>query len=115
MRRPLSDARQALSRRRGRRKARRQPASRSRESRYRQALREPIDPDLAVFGAYWYRGYSCNPRAIYEKMRELAPDIRGIWVVEAGGKVPDGVESVVAGSRAYYRLPARATYFVNNV
>jgi CDP-glycerol glycerophosphotransferase len=29
--------------------------------------------------------------------------------------VPPGVEFVVAGSRAYYRLLARATYFVNNV
>src|SRR4051794_29436621 len=102
-----------MARRKRRRAARRRSSKLQRH--YRAQLREPIDPNLAVFAAYWYRGYSCNPRAIYEKMRELAPDVRGIWVVEYGAKVPAGVESVVAGSRAYYRLLARATYFVNNV
>ncbi|HET7310557.1 MAG TPA: bifunctional glycosyltransferase family 2 protein/CDP-glycerol:glycerophosphate glycerophosphotransferase [Mycobacteriales bacterium] len=77
--------------------------------------RLPLRRDLAVFAAYWYRSYACNPRAIYEKLRELAPEVRGVWVVLPGVKVPDGVDSVVVGTRAYYRLLARATYFVNNV
>jgi CDP-glycerol glycerophosphotransferase len=83
---------------------------------YRAQLRAPLDPNLAVFAAYWYRGYSCNPRAVYEKLRELVPRIRGVWVVrrEHVGAIPPGVEHVVAGTRAYYRLLARATYFVNN-
>ena len=42
-----------------------------------------IDPKLAAYAAYWYRGYACNPRAIYEKARELAPDVRGVWIVKA--------------------------------
>jgi CDP-glycerol glycerophosphotransferase len=87
----------------------------ARLAEYRLMRLLPLRPGVAVYGAYWYRGYSCNPRAIYEKMREIAPDIRGVWVVEPGGAVPAGVESVVAGTRAYYRLLARATYFVNNV
>jgi CDP-glycerol glycerophosphotransferase len=79
-------------------------------------LRRPIEPDLAVFAAYWYRGYSCNPRAIYEKLREEAPWVRGVWVVERehAGSMPAGVDSVVAWTRDYYRLIARAKYFVNN-
>jgi CDP-glycerol glycerophosphotransferase len=79
-------------------------------------LRRPIEPDLAVFAAYWYRGYSCNPRAIYEKLREEAPWVRGVWVVERehAGSMPPGVEYVVAWTRDYYRLLARAKYFVNN-
>jgi CDP-glycerol glycerophosphotransferase len=84
---------------------------------YRLQLRAPIEPELAVFAAYWYRGYSCNPRAIYERLRTLAPQVRGVWVVDrahAGG-MPAGVEFVVAGSRSYYRAIARAKYFVNNV
>jgi CDP-glycerol glycerophosphotransferase len=84
---------------------------------YRRQLLAPIEPDLAVFAAYWYRGYSCNPRAIYEKLRELAPWVRGVWIVDkphAGG-MPPGVECVLAGTRAYYRLLARAKYLVNNV
>jgi CDP-glycerol glycerophosphotransferase len=39
------------------------------EHHYRARLRVPLDPDLAVFAAYWYRGYACNPQAIYEKAR----------------------------------------------
>jgi CDP-glycerol glycerophosphotransferase len=82
---------------------------------YRARLREPLDPNLAVFAAYWYRGYSCNPRAIHERARQLVPGLRGVWVVNEGVSVPEGVEHVVAGSEAYYDVLARATYFVNNV
>lgn len=86
-------------------------------SYYLTQLRQPIEPDLAVFAAYWYRGYSCNPRAIYEKLRELAPGVRGVWVVDEDhvGSVPAGVDSVVAGTRDYYRVIAQAKYLVNNV
>jgi CDP-glycerol glycerophosphotransferase len=84
---------------------------------YRWQRKQPIDPNLAVFAAYWYRDYACNPRAIHEKLRELAPWIRGVWVIEAdrADRVPPDVEHVVPGSRDYYRLLARAKYFVNNV
>ena len=102
----------------GRRKARgllRKSKQRARGVYYRAKRRQPIDDKLAVYAAYWYRGYSCNPRAIYEKARELAPDVRGVWVVKKGASVPKGVPCVVAGSKAYYDLVARAKYFVNNV
>ncbi|WP_328462403.1 bifunctional glycosyltransferase family 2 protein/CDP-glycerol:glycerophosphate glycerophosphotransferase [Actinoplanes sp. NBC_00393] len=82
---------------------------------YHWELRRPIDENLAVYGAYWYRGYSCNPAAIYEKARELAPHVRGVWVIKPGAKaVPEGVPTVVPGSRAYFRTLARAKYMVNN-
>jgi CDP-glycerol glycerophosphotransferase (TagB/SpsB family) len=84
---------------------------------YRSRLELPIDDDLAVFGAYWYRGYSCNPAAIYEKARELVPAMRGVWVVHphAAERMPPGVEYVLSGTREYFDLIARARYFVNNV
>jgi CDP-glycerol glycerophosphotransferase len=87
------------------------------ERHYRSRLRQPVDPNLAVFGAYWFRGYSCNPRAIYEKARELVPEVRGVWVVKAAaaGMLPPGVEHVVAGTREYFDVIARAGVFVNNV
>ena len=86
------------------------------QAEYAVERRRPLDPDLAVFTAYWGSAYSCNPRAIFEKARELAPWVRGVWVVAAGseGVIPAGVPYVVTGSREYYRLMARATYFVNN-
>jgi CDP-glycerol glycerophosphotransferase len=84
---------------------------------YRVQRRAPVDPDLAVFAAYWYRGYACNPRAIYEKLRELVPSARGVWIVEPrhASSFPSEVPHVLAWTREYYRLLARAKYFVNNV
>lgn len=91
--------------------------SRAGEVFYLAERRKPLVPRLAVFAAYWGSAYSCNPRAIYEKARETAPWIRGVWVVKPGSEhvLPPGVEHVVEGSREYYRVMARATYFVNNV
>ncbi|HEY1594875.1 MAG TPA: bifunctional glycosyltransferase family 2 protein/CDP-glycerol:glycerophosphate glycerophosphotransferase, partial [Thermoleophilaceae bacterium] len=95
----------------------RPPGRSDRQRYYRQRRREPLDPQLAVFAAYWFRGYSCNPRAIYERARELAPDVHGVWVVNTDGavNVPDGVDYVMGGSPEYFDLIARASWFVNNV
>ncbi|MEV0323517.1 bifunctional glycosyltransferase family 2 protein/CDP-glycerol:glycerophosphate glycerophosphotransferase [Streptomyces sp. NPDC050658] len=83
---------------------------------YGADLRRPLDPQLAVYGAYWNRGVSCNPAAIYTKARELAPEIRGVWVVSGRNRhrVPQGVEYVIEGSRRYWQAMARATYLINN-
>ena len=116
------DQRKALSRRRrtlARRGRRALAAARRKEIQrhYRARLEAPIDPDLAVFAAYWYRGYACNPRAIYEKARELVPGLRGVWVVkpDAVAALPAGVEHVQPGTREYFDVIARARCFVNNV
>ncbi|MFJ9905019.1 CDP-glycerol glycerophosphotransferase family protein [Streptomyces sp. NPDC101152] len=84
---------------------------------YEANKRLPVDDRLAVYAAYWYRGYSCNPRAIYEAARELAPDIHGVWVVrkDAVASLPAGVDYAVEGSLRSLRVLARAKYLVNNV
>lgn len=84
---------------------------------YRVQLRMPIDENLVVYAAYWYRGVACNPAAIYEKASEMAPHLRGVWVVKPGapGPVPDGVDTVAPGTLRYLRVLARAKYLVNNV
>lgn len=84
---------------------------------YRAELRLPVDPTLAVYAAYWYRGYACNPAAIHAAARRLAPEIRGVWIVRRDmvATLPPGVEYVVPGTRAYYRALARARWLVNNV
>ncbi|MFD2763634.1 bifunctional glycosyltransferase/CDP-glycerol:glycerophosphate glycerophosphotransferase [Micromonospora eburnea] len=84
---------------------------------YRAELRRPLDPTLAVYAAYWYRGYACNPAAIYAAARRLAPQVRGVWIVRRDrvASLPSGVEYVVAGTRDYYRVLARARWLVNNV
>jgi CDP-glycerol glycerophosphotransferase (TagB/SpsB family) len=80
-------------------------------------LHRDLDPNLALYGAYWFKQYACNPRAIYEKAAELAPQIRGVWVIDEDhiGAIPEGVEYVVAGSPAYGKLCAKATYFISNM
>ncbi|MFC0029232.1 CDP-glycerol glycerophosphotransferase family protein [Micromonospora chaiyaphumensis] len=84
---------------------------------YRAELHRPLDPTLAVYAAYWYRGYSCNPAAIYTAARRLAPQVRGVWIVRRDrvAGLPPGVEYVVAGTPDYYRVLARARWLVNNV
>lgn len=84
---------------------------------YRLARFLPLDDRLAVYAAYWYRGYRCNPAAIYEKAREMVPGVRGVWVVrrDRAEEMPEGVEYVIAGSPRYFRTLARARYLVNNV
>jgi CDP-glycerol glycerophosphotransferase len=85
---------------------------------YRAQLRRPIDENLAVYAAYWHRGYACNPAAIYEKAKELAPNVRGVWIVRNRSQaeaLPPGTAHVIANTTSYLRLMARAKYFVNNV
>jgi CDP-glycerol glycerophosphotransferase len=84
---------------------------------YQVQRRLPLDERLAVYASYWYRGMTCNPAAIYGAARDLAPRVRGVWVVDKQHRdtIPAGVDHVVAGSPAYYRALARARYLVNNV
>ncbi len=84
---------------------------------YRIQLRLPVDETLAVYSAYWHRGYACNPAAIFEKARELAPELHGVWAVHRArvADLPPGVDYVASGTRGYYRALARAKYLVNNV
>ncbi|WP_052681295.1 bifunctional glycosyltransferase/CDP-glycerol:glycerophosphate glycerophosphotransferase [Saccharothrix sp. ST-888] len=90
----------------------------ARYAAYNTFRRLPLDENLAVYAAYWHRGYACNPAAIYEKARELAPQVRGVWVVETRAQaagLPAGVPYVVVNTPAYLRAMATAKYFVNNV
>ncbi|AOR33969.1 glycosyl transferase family A [Streptomyces fodineus] len=84
--------------------------------RYARDLHRPLDPGLAVYCAYWGRGYTCNPAAIHAKARELAPHIRSVFLVEPGQEhaMPPDVEYAVIGSRRYWEVLARAKYLVNN-
>ncbi|MFH8805159.1 CDP-glycerol glycerophosphotransferase family protein [Streptomyces sp. NPDC017936] len=80
--------------------------------------RRPLDPGLVVYSAFSHRGVLGDPGAVYRKAREIAPQLRGVWVVrdeETAARLPDGVEHVLLGSPAYHRLTARAGFFVNNV
>ncbi|MDF4250972.1 bifunctional glycosyltransferase family 2 protein/CDP-glycerol:glycerophosphate glycerophosphotransferase [Streptomyces sp. WMMB303] len=79
--------------------------------------RRPLDPRLAVFSAYWDRGYSCHPAAIEAKARELVPDIRTAWICspDHAHTLPPGVRRLRPGSAAYWTALARARFLVSNV
>ncbi|MFF1908320.1 CDP-glycerol glycerophosphotransferase family protein [Kitasatospora sp. NPDC058218] len=92
--------------------------SSARFTAYNAFRRLPLDEHLAVYAAYWHRGYACSPAAIYEKAKELAPGVRGVWVVENRGQaaaLPAGVPYVIVNTPAYLKAMATAKYFVNNV
>ncbi|SHK90153.1 bifunctional glycosyltransferase/CDP-glycerol:glycerophosphate glycerophosphotransferase [Actinacidiphila paucisporea] len=79
--------------------------------------RRPLDPDLAVFSAFWDRGYVCNPAAVEGALRELAPHMRTAWVTTEryAHTLPPGVARLQPGSAAYWKAMARASYLVSNV
>jgi CDP-glycerol glycerophosphotransferase (TagB/SpsB family)/glycosyltransferase involved in cell wall biosynthesis len=80
--------------------------------------RRPLDPDLVVYSAFSHRGVLGDPGAVYRAAREIAPHLRGVWVVrdeETAALLPDDVEHVLLDSPAYRRVTARAGFFVNNV
>ncbi|MFE9253548.1 CDP-glycerol glycerophosphotransferase family protein [Streptomyces sp. NPDC006879] len=87
------------------------------ETYYRAQCALPVEKDLAVFAAYWDTDYSCNPAAVHEKLLELAPEMRTVWVLRPGARrrPPAGTEVVHPGSFGFWRAMARGAFFVNNV
>ncbi|MBT3153042.1 CDP-glycerol glycerophosphotransferase family protein [Streptomyces sp. CHD11] len=84
----------------------------------RSSLRRPLDPDLAVYSAFSHRGVLGDPAAIHRAAREIAPHLRGVWVLadeERAAALPPDTEYVLLDSPGYRRVTERATYFVNNV
>ncbi|MFJ8336222.1 CDP-glycerol glycerophosphotransferase family protein [Streptomyces sp. NPDC094437] len=103
-----------------RRAQRPRKAAAVRLARTRDALtaRRSLDPNLVVYSAFSHRGVLGDPGAIYLKSREIAPQLRGVWVVrdeETAALLAPDVERVVLDSPEYRRVTARASFFVNNV
>ncbi|MEN8650089.1 bifunctional glycosyltransferase family 2 protein/CDP-glycerol:glycerophosphate glycerophosphotransferase [Streptomyces sp. 21So2-11] len=84
---------------------------------YRVQLRLPLRPGQAVFTAHTHAGYACNPAAIEEQVRELAPHIRTSWIAapEHHHTVPTGTRTIRPDTFAHWTALARAKYLVNNV
>src|SRR4029079_8526574 len=64
---------------------------------YHLQLTLPVDERLAVYTAYWDRGYGCNPAAIYYLARTMTPEIQVVCIVHgrAEGQLPPGVPYVI--------------------
>ena len=81
---------------------------------YPRALARPLR-ELAVFDSFSGQHYSCNPRAIHARLRQVRPDLDCAWVSRDGQfSVPDGARVVLAGSRDHFEALARARYVIFN-
>ncbi|MER6532180.1 glycosyltransferase, partial [Streptomyces sp. NPDC001508] len=103
---------------RGMRQVRRAATRRTRRTWSALTAHRALDPGLAVYSAFSHRGVLGDPAAVYYKAREIAPHIRGVWVVRSRARakqLPADVEYVLLNSPEYRRVVARAGFFVNNV
>ncbi|CAM3046497.1 CDP-glycerol glycerophosphotransferase family protein [Sporolactobacillus spathodeae] len=78
----------------------------------------PVKKNLVLFESFFGRQYSCNPRAIYEYMRDNCPDYQLLW--SASPKYTEifeahGVPYVKRFSLKWLYLMTRANYWVTNV
>ena len=81
---------------------------------YPAFLAEPLR-DLALFESFRGRQYSDSPRAIYEELARRRPDLEYVWVTRDGQfEPPEGVRSVLYGSREHFRAVAQARFLVGN-
>ncbi|MGW7424742.1 bifunctional glycosyltransferase/CDP-glycerol:glycerophosphate glycerophosphotransferase [Streptomyces sp. NPDC054813] len=77
-----------------------------------------LDERLVLYSASSHQGLRGDPAAVYRKAREIAPGLRGVWVVkdaEVAAELPADVEHVLLDSPEYRRLTARAKFLVNDV
>jgi len=98
--------------------ARRAAGARARRGWARLHAHRPLDEHLVVYSASSHRGVLGDPAAVHRKALEIAPQLRGVWVVrdeEAAERLPDGVEHVLVDSRRCLEITARAKFFVNDV
>ncbi|MES4890123.1 CDP-glycerol glycerophosphotransferase family protein [Streptomyces sp. NPDC096012] len=98
--------------------ARRAASARARSGWAALHAHRPLDENLVVYSASSHRGVLGDPAAVHRKAREIAPQLRGVWVVrdaETAERLPPDVEHVVVGSRRYLEVTARAKFFVNDV
>ncbi|TQL22199.1 bifunctional glycosyltransferase/CDP-glycerol:glycerophosphate glycerophosphotransferase [Streptomyces sp. SLBN-134] len=103
-----------------RRAAQARAVTAARASRARSALNpyRPLDPGLVVYSAFSHRGVLGDPAAVHRAAREIAPHLRGVWVLadeERAAGLPPDTEYVLLDSPGYRRVTERATFFVNNV
>ncbi|WP_330266558.1 bifunctional glycosyltransferase family 2 protein/CDP-glycerol:glycerophosphate glycerophosphotransferase [Streptomyces griseorubiginosus] len=83
---------------------------------YRVQLRLPVREDRAVFAVYGGRGHGCNPGALEEAFRSLAPHIRTAWAAdpEHHRTIPTATRRLTPDTAAYWTALARSKYLVNN-
>ncbi|ROS78547.1 CDP-glycerol:poly(glycerophosphate) glycerophosphotransferase [Cellulomonas sp. PhB143] len=77
----------------------------------RHAARE----EAVLFESFHGRNVTCNPHAIWQRLRVVRPDITSYWSVnDSSVEVPEGTVPLVRLSAEWYRVLGSARYLVNN-
>ena len=80
--------------------------------------RMPLDDSLIVFESFQGRQASDSPRAIFDELRATRPDLSLVWSLGPGGRrgsdLPRGTRVVTRGGWEYFKVLARARYWVDN-
>lgn len=83
---------------------------------YYEELHKPVNECLVFFESFFGKNYSGQPKYIYEYLKEHRPDLQCVWSYNKDEKLIPNADFVVErGSLEYYRLLARAKYWVGNI
>lgn len=77
----------------------------------------PINENAVLLNNFNGKGFGCNPRVIAEKLHELSPDIKLIWVCENDSiikSLPNYLDTVLFETNAYYKAIATSKVWVFN-
>jgi len=79
-------------------------------------LPDALDPGLVYLQAYTGQSATDSPLAIHAELRRRRPDLRLVWAVaDRSSWVPEGAETVLWRSRAWYDVVGRAALVVTNI
>ncbi|MEU6453767.1 bifunctional glycosyltransferase family 2 protein/CDP-glycerol:glycerophosphate glycerophosphotransferase [Streptomyces sp. NPDC047065] len=83
---------------------------------YRGQRLLPLRADRALFAVEGGGGYGCNPGALEDAFRRLAPHVRTAWAAAPAHHhtVPPATRRLTPGTAAYWTALARSRYLVHN-
>ncbi|MFG2541748.1 CDP-glycerol glycerophosphotransferase family protein [Streptomyces sp. NPDC048594] len=83
---------------------------------YRGQRLLPLRADRALFAIDGGGGYGCNPGALEDAFRRLAPHVRTAWAAAPAHHhtVPPATRRLTPGTAAYWTALARSRYLVHN-
>ncbi len=83
---------------------------------YRGQRLLPLRADRALFAVDGGGGYGCNPGALEDAFRRLAPHVRTAWAAAPAHHhtVPPATRRLTPGTAAYWTALARSRYLVHN-
>ncbi len=82
---------------------------------YPALMKLPLKQDTVVFESFLGRKYNDSPRAMFEYMQKMNPDMDYVWIVDNPQNYEiEGARLVQRLTPEYFKLVATAKYIVNN-